>query len=81
MPPKTREERHLHDQANQLFFVLDGFLAIEVDGALHHLTPRDALNVKPGQAHQVRNDSETDPARFLVISSPTSQGDRIAAQI
>lgn len=80
MPPKTREERHLHYQANQLFFVLDGLLTVEVAGVLHHLTARDALNVKPGQAHQVRNDSETDPARFLVISSPTSRGDRLAAE-
>lgn len=80
MPPKTREERHLHNQADQLFFVLDGLLTVEVDGVLHQLTPHDALNVKPGQAHQVRNDSETEAVRILVISSPTSRGDRLAAQ-
>ncbi|MDW3224452.1 MAG: cupin domain-containing protein [Paracoccaceae bacterium] len=80
MPPQTREERHLHEQANQLFFLLEGSLTIDLDDVIHQLAPSDALNIKPGQMHQVRNDSQTKPARFLVISSPTTQGDRISAE-
>ncbi|MBO6604055.1 MAG: cupin domain-containing protein [Roseicyclus sp.] len=43
---------HVHDKANQLFFVLDGTLTIEVDGRTDRLGPSDGLNVRPGQIHQ-----------------------------
>jgi len=52
MPPQTKETRHVHARANQLFYVLAGTLTIELDGQIHELTPSDALNVQPGQAHQ-----------------------------
>jgi len=34
MPPSTSDVRHIHGQANQLFYVLQGALVIEVDGTL-----------------------------------------------
>ena len=51
MPPQSEEKRHVHRMANQVFYVLNGALTIEVDGALWHLDVSDALNVQPGQAH------------------------------
>ncbi|MBO6626418.1 MAG: cupin domain-containing protein [Roseicyclus sp.] len=52
MPPGAAEVMHVHDKANQLFFVLDGTLTIEVDGRTDRLGPSDGLNVRPGQIHQ-----------------------------
>ncbi|WP_375551583.1 cupin domain-containing protein [Rhodophyticola porphyridii] len=78
MPPGAAEVMHVHDKANQLFFVLDGTLTIEVDGRTDRLGPSDGLNVRPGQIHQARNEDAVSDVRFLVISSPTTRGDRKA---
>lgn len=75
MPPGTSEVRHVHGRANQLFYVLQGALTIEVDGDCVQLTAGDACNVQPGQKHEARNVS-SEPVWFLVISVPTTRGDR-----
>ena len=75
MPPGTKEVRHSHSRANQLFFVLEGKLTIEVYGVVKHLHTGDALNISPETVHQARNE-EADPVRFLVISAPSTKGDR-----
>lgn len=79
MPPGTTEQRHRHERARQLFYVLEGEAVLEMEGAIHALHPGEGLHVPPGAAHQMRNDSVAD-LRFLVVSSPQSHGDRIAVE-
>jgi uncharacterized cupin superfamily protein len=76
MPPGTQEVRHRHAHSRQFFYVLQGELTLELDGAVHRLPSGHGLHVRPGLAHQVRNDSAAD-VRMLVVSSPRSHGDRI----
>lgn len=76
MPPGTAEVMHLHDCANQVFYVLEGALILQVGGKVERLSAGDSLNVRPGLSHQARNESETDDVRFLVISAPTTKRDR-----
>jgi mannose-6-phosphate isomerase-like protein (cupin superfamily) len=78
MPPGAQEQRHFHVHARQFFYVLDGELTIEIEGRLHGLGARQGLEIAPGEKHQVRNESASD-LRFLVISSPPSQDDRVDA--
>lgn len=75
MPPGTAEQRHWHARAKQFFYVLDGVLKIEVEGAMHELLPGFGIELPAGTSHQARNDGTRD-VRFLVISSPPHQGDR-----
>lgn len=75
MPAGTCEERHLHKVAIQVFYVLTGELVLEVDGGRAHLNAGDSLKVLPGAAHNVINEGPSQ-ARFLVISAPTTSGDR-----
>ncbi|MDB4949503.1 MAG: Cupin 2 conserved barrel domain protein [Gemmatimonadetes bacterium] len=75
MPPGTEEARHRHGTSRQLFYVLDGELEMEVEGAVHTLAAGQALEVAPGAAHQARNASAAD-AHFLVVSQPPAHGDR-----
>ncbi len=75
MPPGAREVAHLHQSANQLFYVLEGRLTLVLSGTERPLGPGDALNVPPTVAHQARNDS-AQPVRFLVISAPSTRHDR-----
>jgi mannose-6-phosphate isomerase-like protein (cupin superfamily) len=78
MPPGAYEQRHFHERARQFFYVLDGELTMEIGGERLTVRTREGVEIAPGEAHQARNDSTTE-VRFLVISSPPSHGDRVAA--
>src|ERR1700749_4270517 len=75
MPPGAEEQRHFHQRSRQLFYVLEGELAMEVEGREHCIKARQALEIAPGERHQARNTSRAD-VRFLVVSQPPSHGDR-----
>jgi len=47
MPPDTSEIRHLHKSAEQFFYVLEGALAIELEGHNHQLKQHEGLIVLP----------------------------------
>jgi mannose-6-phosphate isomerase-like protein (cupin superfamily) len=79
MPAGAREQRHRHARARQFFFVLQGELAIEVEGT-HHVLPKGAgIEIPPGLAHTAMNESAMDVS-FLVVSQPPSHGDREIAR-
>jgi quercetin dioxygenase-like cupin family protein len=80
MPPGSSEQRHRHTRARQFFYVLEGEVTIELEGAVHRLQRGEGLHVPPSSAHQVRNEGASD-ASFVVVSSPKSHGDRIAAPL
>ncbi|MFB9327153.1 cupin domain-containing protein [Paenibacillus aurantiacus] len=79
MPAGTAEERHYHELAQQFFFVLSGSAVMEVAGELYRLDQQEGIEVAAGLSHCIRNES-AEPVEFLVISAPTTRGDRIAAQ-
>lgn len=75
MPPGATEQRHLHTEARQFFYVLQGELTMELEGRMHPLRQGQGIEVPPGAPHQAMNRSCSD-TRFLVISAPPAQGDR-----
>lgn len=75
MPPGTREIRHRHGRARQFFYVLSGRLTIEHEHKIDRLEAGEGLEIAPGVAHQAINDAG-EPVRFLVVSAPTTIGDR-----
>jgi len=76
VPRGAGEVRHYHQRARQCFFVLSGQLDIEVGEQKVRVSSGDALEVAPGEPHRVRNVGDAD-ATFLVVSAPTTLGDRI----
>lgn len=76
MPPGTSEVRHHHERARQYFRVLDGEAMLECGGERHMLRAGEGLEVPPGTPHRLSNESAID-LRFLVISAPTTRGDRV----
>lgn len=76
MPPNTAEKRHVHRRARQVFYVLSGTLSMEREGsATVALGPGEGLEMPPNVAHRAHNASG-EPVRFLVISAPSTKGDR-----
>jgi mannose-6-phosphate isomerase-like protein (cupin superfamily) len=77
MPCRTSEVRHFHRNAQQFFYVLGGEAEMEIEGVCVSLSHGEGIWVPPGAEHQIRNQSGV-PVRFLVVSEPPSQGDRVA---
>ncbi|GED28755.1 cupin [Brevibacillus agri] len=79
MPGETAEVRHYHERSRQFFFVLSGQAVLEVEGVRHEIGPQEGVEVPPGARHQMKNESGED-VEFLVISQPTTRGDRIQVE-
>ena len=54
----------------------EGEASLEVEGTEHVLTKGRGLEVEPGGRHRFTNRSAADVV-FLVISAPTTKGDRV----
>lgn len=52
---------------------------LEVDGVRHVINRQEGVEVPPGVKHQMKNEGAED-VEFLVISQPTTRGDRIQAE-
>lgn len=76
MPAGTSETEHYHEKAKQFFFMLSGTAAMYVDGERIELHTHEGIAIEPGVAHKMTNETEQD-TEFLVISTPTTKGDRI----
>lgn len=76
VPPGGAETRHLHAKARQFFYVLSGTATMEFGDEKVTFGPNQGLHVPPNTLHRFVNDSDADVV-FLVISSPTTAGDRI----
>ena len=76
MPANTAEVRHYHERSRQFFFVLCGQAVLEVEGVRYEIGVQEGVEVPPGAKHQMKNESSAD-VEFLVISQPTTRGDRI----
>lgn len=76
MPPGAKEVRHYHSKARQFFFVLRGTATLEIAGKRELLQPHEGAEVEPGVPHQMFNESG-ESIEFLVISHPSTRGDRL----
>jgi mannose-6-phosphate isomerase-like protein (cupin superfamily) len=76
MPPGTFELRHVHHTTRQFYYVLEGGATVDLDGEMVALSAGEGLEIPPGSAHQMRNDSG-DHLEFLVMSSGPPRADRV----
>ncbi|WP_078866377.1 cupin domain-containing protein [Streptomyces sp. NRRL S-1448] len=60
---------HVHHQADEFVYVLEGEMEVDFGGATHRLTPGMCVLLPHGVPHALRNASQP-PARCLQISSP-----------
>jgi quercetin dioxygenase-like cupin family protein len=76
MPPGTAEQLHYHEKAVQIFYILEGQAEFQVDEETIQVTKGESLHITAGKKHRIRNTSNQ-TIRFLVISAPTTIGDRV----
>ena len=76
MPPGTSEQLHFHKFATQLFYILKGTATFELDGAVITVTEGQGIKIKPFTKHRITNNTKNN-LEFIVISQPTTRGDRL----
>lgn len=76
MPPGTAEEPHLHQQAQQLFYILKGSAVFYLEEQRLPINAGEHIHIQPGVRHWIANEGEA-LLEFLVISEPDTAGDRI----
>jgi len=75
LEPDTGEVLHYHQRAAQCFYMIDGSAVMHIASDMVRLDTGMALHIPPGTVHAITNDSQQ-KIRFLVISAPTTRGDR-----
>ena len=76
VPPGSAEAMHYHERARQFFYILDGEASMVFEDHEVILQKGQGLEITPMTKHQFKNTSQRDVG-FLVISVPTTRGDRI----
>jgi mannose-6-phosphate isomerase-like protein (cupin superfamily) len=73
---RAEELRHYHNKARQFFCVLSGAAVLEAEGTEHRISAGSGIEVALGVHHKFMNKSDQEVV-FLVISAPSTKGDRI----
>ena len=79
VPPGCFEVKHYHNFSHQFFYVIKGTATIEIENEIFSLNAFEGIEVKPGQIHQLRNET-IDDLEFIVVSSPKSHGDKVVVE-
>ena len=67
MSPTGRADFHIHENAEQLFIVLKGEMAMKTDQQEVRLKPMEAAFVSPGERHQNFNVAEGE-TEYIVVT-------------
>jgi mannose-6-phosphate isomerase-like protein (cupin superfamily) len=76
VPAGGAEVMHYHTQARQLFYILEGQGIMVFEDKTVVLEKGQAIEIAPLVKHQFKNQSGAD-VHFLVISVPSTRGDRV----
>src|SRR5919199_2351456 len=67
--PMAYVETHTHTVQEQIYHVLEGEGAMEIDGRKTIVRKHDVIFIPPGVRHSIRNDGLTD-LTFIVVTAP-----------
>ncbi len=69
--PKGYAEVHVHEVAENIYYILRGKGIVELDGERHLVEPHMVIHIPPGVRHGIFNTGLEDLV-FLVVASPPS---------
>jgi mannose-6-phosphate isomerase-like protein (cupin superfamily) len=76
MPPKTSEQKHYHQHAQQFFYILKGEAIFEIQQERTHVKSEQGIHIAAGKEHRIINESNED-LEFILTSQPRTANDRI----
>ena len=69
--PKGYAEVHVHEVAENIYYILQGRGIVELDGKKHLVEPHMIIHIPPGVRHGIFNTGLEDLV-FVVVASPPS---------
>ena len=76
MPPHSSEKKHVHQHAQQFFYILSGEAVFEVNGSRQRVEKGAGIHILPGETHRILNERE-EPLVFILCSQPNTLNDRV----
>jgi len=76
VPAGEAEVIHYHNTARQFFYILEGEATMVFEDGEVVLHAGEGIQIAPQVRHQFKNRSDSD-VQFLVISVPSTRGDRV----
>ncbi len=76
VPAGAAEVLHYHNTTRQFFYILEGEVTMMFEDREIGLRKGEGMEIAPKIRHQFKNKSNQD-VHFLVISVPTTRGDRV----
>jgi quercetin dioxygenase-like cupin family protein len=77
-PPMSGPPLHVHSREDEWFYVLDGELVFELDGAKHTVSAGGSVYLQRGVVHRYQNFTDRD-ARLLIATTPGGFSDFFVA--
>lgn len=71
VPPETDMTPHVHEDKEEIIFVIEGYGEADVGGSLEKLEPYTAVVFPIGVTHVVRNKGRN-PLKFVFMFNPTN---------
>lgn len=68
-PPMSGPPLHVHAREDEFFYVLDGELVFEIDGARHTVGAGGSVGLMRGVPHRYQNFTDRD-ATLLIVTTP-----------
>jgi mannose-6-phosphate isomerase-like protein (cupin superfamily) len=75
--PRGYAEVHVHEVAENLYYILQGKGIVELDGVRHLVEPHMVIHIPPGVHHGIFNTGVEDLV-FLVVASPPADMPAVA---
>ena len=75
LPPHSGPDSHIHDGAEEGFYVLEGDLTATVGDQTFEVSAGDFIHIPRGTTHSIKNKDTN--ARLLATYSPGAEGDII----
>jgi mannose-6-phosphate isomerase-like protein (cupin superfamily) len=76
IPAGCAETMHYHIKSRQFFYILEGEGTMILEDGETILQRGQGIEIAPKVKHQFKNESQSD-RHFLVISVPSTRGDRV----
>ena len=74
LAPGQKTARHFHPQSEEIYFVLSGSGAIEIENQMRAVNAGDAIAIAAGAPHCIENDGASE-LRFLCCCAPAYSHD------
>ena len=75
LPVNSGFQAHYHEDMQETFILLNGQVAMTVDGQTHVLNEGDAILIQPREVHEMKNLSDED-VQYIVFGISTERGGR-----